>query len=1060
MILASAGSGKTHDLTTRFCTLLAAGVEPERILALTFSRKSAGEFFSRILTRLAQAAESVEAAAALEAAICEQEQHHAEHCGAQRPLPRPPLTQAVATGMLVTLVRRLHLLTLSTMDSFFIRMARACPLELGLSGDFGILDQNRVGMVRQRIYQKIFSPHGSRREDQEDFLLAFEQATFGREETSLVKKLQLFTEKHYQTFLEARAQALWGQPEMIWPHGEGPREPGMTVAEAVRTARSGLARAAVPLNGKQVVVLEKFLEEMESRRAGQPVSSATEGILTKLAEAADALRDGRVVLTLARTKVTPNPLLCQQLADVLDAVVRDDFHACLQQTQGIWRILHRYDQSYDALVRQQGELTFADVQQLLSGDLAREQGGEFALARSLLEFRLDAKYDHWLLDEFQDTNQRQWGILAGLVEEILQDDAGTRTFFAVGDGKQAIHMWRGSDPDLMVRLLAYYEAAPQRIAVRSKAVSWRCGLSVLALLNAVFAERERLKAWLPEGTLQAAWNFEPHQTAQPGSPDTGVAEVLVIPKQTAEEDQTTAAWKLICEKVCEMNPLARGLTCVVLVLTNDQAQEVTDYLRANTSFQVTCETDVSVVEQDAACAGLLQLLHLAVHPGDAYARCHLEMSPWLEVARVLTAVGDSPWPLASARVRAQLAQEGFAATLNTWIHQLGVVFPELPAYSRERLRDLIAFATEHDLTGRRDVDEFLLLAKSQTTRESSRANSIQVMTAFKAKGLEWDIVFATGFQSRTHGGVFENPLIAYDAERHISWITQVPRKDLALCNPTIREAEAVRQCWRWRQNICILYVILTRAVHATHVILHQPSEKSDSKRIDTLLLEMLPPPTKAATPGATQELWQHGNPQWYLLHDVLPSAPQTPVSSTPAATTAVSTPRITPTAAHQVTVHFSTARHRALRAGTALHEQLAHIEWLQPGQEPQLPEPLRTYLRQPEIAKLFQPPTSPTRLWREQAFDVTREGQRLSGVFDRVQVSLDPSSQQPTGAILYDFKTDQISTSAELARLVKTYRPQLDHYRHALTQLLGLPAENISTRLVFLRTARIVPCDP
>ena len=56
MILASAGTGKTYALTNRFVQLLAAGAPPERIVALTFTRKAAGEFFDEILGKLARAA--------------------------------------------------------------------------------------------------------------------------------------------------------------------------------------------------------------------------------------------------------------------------------------------------------------------------------------------------------------------------------------------------------------------------------------------------------------------------------------------------------------------------------------------------------------------------------------------------------------------------------------------------------------------------------------------------------------------------------------------------------------------------------------------------------------------------------------------------------------------------------------------------------------------------------------------------------------------------------------------------------------------------------------------
>ena len=63
MIRASAGSGKTWQLANRYLSLMVLGAAPEKIIALTFTRKAAGEFTSRIMTRLATGASNeVEAA--------------------------------------------------------------------------------------------------------------------------------------------------------------------------------------------------------------------------------------------------------------------------------------------------------------------------------------------------------------------------------------------------------------------------------------------------------------------------------------------------------------------------------------------------------------------------------------------------------------------------------------------------------------------------------------------------------------------------------------------------------------------------------------------------------------------------------------------------------------------------------------------------------------------------------------------------------------------------------------------------------------------------------------
>src|SRR5262245_16255623 len=84
LIRASAGRGKTHQLTNRYLALVAAGVEPETILATTFTRKAAGEILNRVFARLAAAAVDSEAARELASQIGVPQRTQADFIGLLR----------------------------------------------------------------------------------------------------------------------------------------------------------------------------------------------------------------------------------------------------------------------------------------------------------------------------------------------------------------------------------------------------------------------------------------------------------------------------------------------------------------------------------------------------------------------------------------------------------------------------------------------------------------------------------------------------------------------------------------------------------------------------------------------------------------------------------------------------------------------------------------------------------------------------------------------------------------------------------------------------------------
>ncbi|NLT70830.1 MAG: UvrD-helicase domain-containing protein, partial [Verrucomicrobiaceae bacterium] len=218
MILASAGSGKTWQLTNRYIALmglqLKSGlpVAPERIIAVTFTRKAAGEFFDSILVKLAGAAADPKNAAALASD------------------PNDPLSATLATltpkdfeTLLRVFISRIPRLFLGTLDSFFANVLRAFPAEFGLTSDFQVMDEYQTEVAKARVYQSVFERRiSSAREEnpaQDAFLEAFRRATFGKSEVKITRQLDGFIEELHDLYLSAPDPKLWGNAPAIWEGG-------------------------------------------------------------------------------------------------------------------------------------------------------------------------------------------------------------------------------------------------------------------------------------------------------------------------------------------------------------------------------------------------------------------------------------------------------------------------------------------------------------------------------------------------------------------------------------------------------------------------------------------------------------------------------------------------------------------------------------------------------------------------------------------------------------------------------------------------------------------------
>ena len=1036
MILASAGSGKTYALTNRFVRLLAGGAAPERIVALTFTRKAAGEFFDEILKKLARAATEPVYARQLAKEI------EAPQCGS-----------AEFLKMLRGVIDAMSRLQLGTLDGFFARVVRSFPLELGLGGEFQIMEESAARSERRRVLRRMFTAAGEPDAAQREFIEAFKRATFGVEEKQLARVLDGFLDSHAETFLAAPSAAQWGDAAQIWPGGNA-----WLAAVPQRAAAERALRAEWPwetLSDKQRARLEDFFATLADWSPGAPLPKPVEYVLKNAFEAWPELAE----IVVERKKISLSVPARAALATVVSGVAGAELARRLEMTRGLFAVLRGYEKNYHDAVRRAGRLTFADVLRLLlpgagapmlSAEEADSTGSPQAGdARLQIDWRLDAKFDHWLLDEFQDTSFAQWSVLRNLIDEAVQDAERRRSFFYVGDVKQAIFAWRGGDPRLFHEIFEHYNrAAPDTIAEGRLDASWRSGPAVIAMVNRVFGDEPALRTVAPLPAV-AAWtrDWRAHASAKPTLG--GFAEL-----RHAEDEAGRFAETL--KILREVEPQRRGLEVAVLVRTNGTAAALADFLRREGKLDAVAESDLLFAKDNPLTGALLALLRAAAHPGDSLAQQHVQMTPLgARLAQEGIATGDA----LTMRVLEEIHARGFAGALEGWLRKIAPAIAD-DEFSAERGRLLVDAAAKFDESGSRDVAEFLEFAEHCTVRDTDTAGVVRVMTVHKAKGLGFDLVILPDLEGRTIAAGRDGLAVKRADDRAVEWVLELPAKIFAEHDTVLAAHADAAAADAAYENLCLLYVAMTRAKRAMYVVTEPPG-KSSSKNFPRLL-EL-----------ALGETWSAGDAQWFAALERSEAKGEAgeargiePLASPVARAPRRATRR--PSAEHASVLagagifSLGDVGAGAAEFGTAVHELLAEVEWASAGDAEKFAavwagrdsdaaarEEAVACLRAPALARVWKR-NPPAEVWRERAFEVVLDGAWVTGVFDRVIVERDASGRA-TGATVIDFKTDRVVSDSDTAAARDRHAGQLNLYRRVVARLAALDEGAVGAELVLTR---------
>ena len=452
---ASAGTGKTSVLVARYMNLLRAKVAPTNILAMTFTRQAAAEMRERIIRELR--AESLESTTAL-----------------------------VRWN---DLRDRLGEVTIVTVDAFCLGLLKEFPLEADLDPGFSLADETEVPRFVDEAVDRalIVAAQLAGRDESVAMLLA----RLGSERTRTALK----------TLLERRLivpgvlhRFLMGVPSDLT--GEW----ACNKAVASLTDRfDGLRNEIEQLINTDVAtdprtaVLVRDLKRLS--KLGNADASAVRAWIERLREFfLTQTGDVRQSFQLPTNAVAPVKRRFRHSAAKLAPHVRDVLRAFdrdinVVMTRAVRQVFGVVVSEYERTLRSRGLLDFSDVL-IRAVDLLRKMD-EFARSR----YRLESRYHHVLVDEFQDTSRAQWELVSLLVQSwgegsgLVEDAPLKPSIFIVGDCKQSIYRFR--DADVLMFRQATREISNLRTdgdVHRSIAHSFRAVPKLLRFINDFFGE--------------------------------------------------------------------------------------------------------------------------------------------------------------------------------------------------------------------------------------------------------------------------------------------------------------------------------------------------------------------------------------------------------------------------------------------------------------------------------------------------------------------------------------------------------------------------------------------
>lgn len=613
VVEACAGSGKTWLLVARVLRLLLAGTEPAAILAITFTRKAAQEMRERLMQLLHELTLKPDA----EVLALLRERGVPEHALAGT-LPQ-------ARALYEKVLRSPQALSIDTFHSWFARLIQIAPLASGVPHGYSLTEA--TGELLSDAYSRFMQEVNEK--DQQHIKDALIDLYGQVGDFSTRNLLNSFIAKRAEwwasiqggeplQWLEELCGAdgvtdarlsLWSDEKLLgrinqiaWLLGQG-----TAVNQERATAIEKAVSAGAALENFEALTNE-FFDAGGKFRKNRSTKNLTKALLDNLGE------DGVYAFEVE----------FESTGEALKKILRRSMEPkVIALNRSLFTVGAAYLDIYQAVKAEQRVFDFADLEWQAYRLLTNEEHAAY------LQSRLDARYKHVLLDEFQDTNPLQWSIVQAWLN-AYGDDSDKPSMFVVGDPKQSIYRFRRAEPRVFsaARTVLVAQGADFLRTNQTR----RNARGIVEVLNDSFRANP---IYTPQTTLStnegAVWQLplvQQEKSTKTAWTPADMRDPLTEPREEEEDARRLEEGRAVAQAILRARTLTPGAQWSDVMLLVKKRTHLGAYERALREARIPFASDRrGGLLESLEVADLIALLTFLITPHDNLALAHVLKSP-------------------------------------------------------------------------------------------------------------------------------------------------------------------------------------------------------------------------------------------------------------------------------------------------------------------------------------------------------------------------------------------------------------------------------------------------